>query len=42
MDMYKYNYNYNEDDVEDFDEFEEYFGLSNDTEDDEPKELNFG
>lgn len=37
------DYNYNVDDVEDFEEFEEYFGFSEDeTEDGEPKELDFG
>jgi len=39
----KKDYNYNIDDVEDFKEFEEYFGFSEDkTEDGEPKELDFG
>lgn len=37
------SYNYNYDDVEDFTEFEKYYGFNDDSEDDEeePKELNF-
>ena len=36
------NYSYNEDDVEDFNEFEEYFGFGDENDDGEPKELDFG
>jgi len=39
----KDKYNYNVDDIEDFEEFEDYFGFGEDeTEDGEPRELNFG